>query len=84
MSYMTIHIPDELESRIVAVAERTGRSTDNLILEAISDMADFEEIRLDFADQAETRMDKIASTGETIVWSDMREYLENRAAGKSS
>lgn len=84
MSTTTIRLPDELKARIAAAAERTGKSTHNLILEAISEKADLEERRLAFSDQADARMANIAATGKTIAWADMRRYLEDHAAGKAS
>ena len=39
MSTTTIRLPDELKARIAAAAERTGKSTHTLILEAISEKA---------------------------------------------
>lgn len=84
MSTTTIRLSDELKARIAAAAERTGKSTHSLILEAISEKADLEERRLEISDQAEARMEKIVATGKTVAWSDMRRYLEARAAGKPS
>lgn len=84
MSTTTIRLPDELKARIAAAAERTGKSTHSLILEAISEKADLEERRLEFSDQADARMANIAVTGKTIGWPDMRRYLEDQAAGKAS
>lgn len=84
MSTTTIRLPDELKARIAAAAERTGKSTHSLILEAISDKADLEERRIEFSDQADARMANIAATGKTVAWPDMRRYLEDRAAGKPS
>lgn len=84
MSTTKISLPDDLKARIAAAAERTGKSTDTLILEAISEKMELEERRLKFYDEADTRMAEIEATGETIAWSELRSYLEDRAAGKST
>lgn len=84
MSTTTIRLPDELKARIEAAAERTGKSPHTLILEAISEKAELEERRLAFTDEADSRMTKIISSGETVGWSEMGQYLEDRAAGMSS
>ena len=84
MSSTTISLPDDLTARISAAAERTGKSTHTLILEAISEKVELEESRLEFGDEANARMAKIAATGMTIAWSELRPYLEERATGQPS
>lgn len=82
MSTTTIRLPKELKARVVAAAERAGKTSHSFILEAISDKADQEEQRADFDDVAEKRYAKIVASGKTIAWHEMRTYLEDRAAGK--
>ena len=84
MSTTTIRLPQALKARIEAAAARTGKSAHTLILEAISEKAELEERRLAMNDEADSRMANAESTGETLAWSDMRRYLEDRAAGKFS
>jgi predicted transcriptional regulator len=83
MSTTTIRLPEELKARVVAAAERAGVSAHGFILQAIADKTAQEERRADFHAEAEQRFARIASTGKTIPWSEMRAYLEARAAGIS-
>lgn len=84
MSTTTIRLPQELKARVVAAAKRAGTTAHGFILEAIAEKAAEEERRSDFHDVAETRYSRIASSGKTIPWSEMRAYLENRVAGKKA
>jgi predicted transcriptional regulator len=82
MSTTTIRLSDELKARVAAAAKAGGTTPHNFILEAIAEKADQEERRADFIDEAERRYAAIVETGKTISWTDMRAYLEDRAAGK--
>lgn len=82
MSTTTIRIPDDLKDKITRAAERTGKSPHSFILEAITEKAELEERRADFAEGAEKRYDAIVASGKTIPWAQMRQYLNLRAAGK--
>lgn len=83
MSTTTIRLPDELKARIAIAAERAGKTTHSFILEAIAEKAELEELRADFDAEADARFAKIVSSGETIPWSEMRQYLADRLAGKN-
>jgi predicted transcriptional regulator len=78
----TIRLPADLKARIVSAAERAGKTTHSFILEAIAEKAELEEQRADFDAEADARFAKIAATGEAIPWTEMRQYLEDRVAGK--
>lgn len=82
MPTTTIRLPDELKARIAAAAKRAGTTAHSFILEAITEKTDATERRADFQDIAEKRYAGIAASGETIPWSEMRTYLQNRLAGK--
>lgn len=82
MSTTTIRLPEELKARIASAAERAGKTTHSFILEAIAEKAEQEELRTGFDAEADARFAKIVSSGKTIPWSDMRQYLEDRVAGK--
>lgn len=84
MSTTTIRLPKDLKARVVAAAERAGKTSHSFILEAISEKADQEERRADFNDVAEKRYAKIVASGKTIPWHEMRSYLEDRLAGKTA
>jgi predicted transcriptional regulator len=81
MSTTTIRLPDELKARIAAAAERAGKTPHALILEAIAEKAEETERRSDFYGEAERRFAEIAASGKAIPWSEMRAYLQQRAAG---
>lgn len=79
---ITIHLPHELKARIVSAAERTGKTTHGLILEAIAEKAKQVERRADMDAEADARFASIAASGQTIPWTDMRHYLEECIAGR--
>lgn len=81
MSTTTIRLPEALKARIAAAAKRAGTTPHSFILEAIAEKAEQEERRADFNQVAEERYARIVATGKTIPWSEMRSYLEDRAAG---
>lgn len=82
MPTTTIRLPEDLKGRLARAAEHAGMTSHALILAAIADRVDAEERRHDFYDTAEQRYAEILASGETIPWSKMRAYLENRLAGK--
>ncbi len=82
MSTTTIRLTEELKARVAYAAERAGKTTHSFILEAIAEKAESEEMRASLDDEAAARFAKIVSTGETIPWTDVRQYLIDRAAGK--
>ncbi len=84
MSTTTIRLPPDLKARVAAAAKRAGTSVHSFILEAIAEKADEQERRGDFHDVADKRYSRIAASGKTIRWSEMRTYLENRGAGKKA
>jgi len=76
-------MPDDLKTRVAAAAERAGTTAHSFILEAIAEKADQAERRSDFHELAEQRY-AIVSSGKTIPWNRMREYLQDRLAGKKT
>lgn len=84
MSTTTIRLPEDLKSRVAAAAKRAGVTAHSFILEAIAEKAAQEELRADFDAQAEERYARIAESGKTIPWQEMRSYLEDRVAGKAT
>jgi predicted transcriptional regulator len=81
MPTTTIRLSDELKARVATAAERAGTSAHSFILEAIAEKAEQEERRRNFDDVAERRYAKLVANGRSIPWSEMRRYLEDRAAG---
>jgi hypothetical protein len=52
-------------------------------LKLIAEKAEAEEARASFDAVADARFASIISSGETIPWSEMRQYLSDRIAGKN-
>lgn len=84
MSTTTIRLPDDLKARIAAAAKSAGTTTHAFILEAIAEKAEQAERRADFDAVAEARYARIAATGKTIPWEEMRAYLEARVDGNAA
>ncbi len=84
MSTTTIRLPDELKFRVAAAAKRAGTSTHSFILDAIAKKTEQEDQRADFDADAEDRYARIATSGRTIPWQEMRGYLEERISGKTA
>ena len=82
MSTTTIRLPDDLKARLSKVAKKLGSSSHALILDAISERVEAEERRSAFLTTAEKRYAKLAESGETISWEEMKVYLRNRTSGK--
>jgi predicted transcriptional regulator len=80
----TIRLPAELKARVIAAAGRAGVTSHSLILEAIAQKIEQDELRVEFEKTADDRYAAIVSSGKTIPWSEMRSYLERRIAGKSA
>ena len=84
MSTTTIRLPQDLKARVAAAAKRAGTTAHGFILQAIAEKADEQERRSDFHDVADKRYSRIAASGKTIAWREMRTYLDNRIAGKKA
>ena len=82
MSTTTIRLPEYLKARVAHAAERAGTTSHSFMLEAIVEKADAQDHRADFQDVAEKRYADMITSGESVSWSRMREYLEKRLAGK--
>lgn len=80
----TIRMPDELKARVASAAERAGKTTHGFILEAIAEKTELEDQQANFDAEADARFADILKTGKTIPWSDMRDYLADRLAGKET
>lgn len=78
----TIRLPEELKGRIASAAERAGKTTHSFIIEAITEKAELEEQRAGFDLEADARFSKIVESGNTVAWSDMRTYLQQRVNGE--
>lgn len=83
MTTTTIRLPGELKARVTRAAKRAGITPHNFILTAVAEKTAMEELSADFHDTADRRYSNIAASGRTVPWSEMRKYLDARAAGKS-
>ncbi|MBI4742520.1 MAG: ribbon-helix-helix protein, CopG family [Betaproteobacteria bacterium] len=83
MSTTTIRLPEDLKARVAEAAKRAGTTSHSFILDAIAEKAAQEEQRANFDQVAEERHARIAASGQTIPWHEMRVYLENRIAGNA-
>ena len=83
MSTTTIRIPSDLKERLSKVAENLGSTSHALILDAIAQRVEAEERRNDFLDTAQQRYAKLAESGETIPWEQMKRYLKARVSGQA-
>ena len=83
MSTITLQLEENLNRRLIAAAERLGKSPDALILESIAQMVEEMELDDEFHRVADERWAKILVTGESISWDDARAYLKARAATNS-
>jgi predicted transcriptional regulator len=83
MPTTTIRLPEDLKARVAEAAKRAGTTSHGFILAAIAEKAEQEERRADFDQVAENRYARIAASGETIPWQEMRAFLEERLAGNA-
>jgi predicted transcriptional regulator len=84
MSTTTIRLPADLKARVARAAERAGTTPHSFILDAIAEKTAQEELRGEFYADAEARYEALADSGKTVGWSEMRQYLLRRVAGKKA
>ena len=82
MTTTTIRLPHDLKARVQRAAKRAGTTSHSFILEAIAQKAEQEERRGEFHDTADRRYARIVASGQTITWTEMKRYLQDRLAGK--
>ncbi len=82
MSTTTIRLPDTLKERVAHVAAYCNQTAHSFILDAIAEKAEREEKRQQLEETANLRYANILSSGETIAWDEMRNYLEARLTGQ--
>jgi hypothetical protein len=81
MSATTLRLPAELRERISRLAEESGTTVHNFMLEAIAERVAREELRRGFVNESNNRLANMLANGFGIDWADMRDYLGERAAG---
>ena len=82
MSTTTIRLPEDLKARVARAAKEARTTAHAYILEAITEKAGDDELRSAFHAVAAQRHEDFLADGKTIPWTEMRSYLEARAAGK--
>ena len=83
MPTTTIRLPENLKARVAEAGQRAGTTSRAFILATIAGKAEREERRADFDQVAEDRHARIAASGETIPWQEMRAFLEQHLAGNA-
>ena len=81
MSTTTIRLGDELEARVVAAAERAGKTAHAFMLDAIAHTVEQAELGDNFHRVADERWAKVLATCKTIPWENAKAYLGARARG---
>ncbi len=84
MPTTTLRLPDELKNRIAKLAEKSGKTAHSVMLDAIAQKVEEEELRASFYGEADARFAKIIESGAGIPWHDMRAYIQTRASGKTA
>jgi predicted transcriptional regulator len=82
MSTTTLRLPDDLKARIAKLAKKTGKTPHSVMLEAIAQKVEEEELRAAFHGEVDARFAEMIKSGAGIPWHDMRAYLKVRASGK--
>lgn len=82
MSTTTLRIPPDLRDRLARLAAKAGRTPHSLMLDAITQKVEEEELRASFTEEADARFAEMVASGVGIPWHDMRAYLKARAANK--
>ena len=84
MSTTTLRLPDELKARIARLAKKSGKTPHSVMLDAIAQRVEEEELRASFHVEADARLAEMMESGAGIPWHDMRAYLKTRASGKQA
>jgi len=82
MSTTTIRLEEELKERVVAAAERAGKTQHAFILDAIAQRVEQVELDDELRRVAQKRWAKVLETGKTVSWDSARVYLEARSRGE--
>jgi predicted transcriptional regulator len=84
MSTTTLRLPADLKVRIARLAEKSGKTPHSVMLDAIAQKVEEEELRASFHAEADARFAEMMQSGAGIPWHDMRTYLKSRAGGKTA
>jgi len=78
----TIRIEDDLKNRVLAAAEKAGKTAHAFMMDAIARTVEQAELDNAFHALAEERWANICSTGKSVAWEDAKVYLVARANGE--
>jgi predicted transcriptional regulator len=78
----SLKLPDELKRRIAQLVEGSDRSAHALMIEAIEQAAQREELRRRFGDEAAQSEKASLQSGKAYDAAEAFKYLESRARGR--
>lgn len=82
MTTTTIRIEDSLKARVASAAERAGKTTHAFIRDAIAQTVEQAETDDEIHRLAEARWTNILTSGTTVSWDDVRNWLSARSRGE--
>jgi predicted transcriptional regulator len=82
MSTTSFRLPDDLKATIERLASQTGQSSHSYAIDALRRQTEQDEADIDFHAEARSRLEEWKRTGMSVPWSEVRQYLTDRAAGK--
>lgn len=82
MSTTTYRLPDDLKATIDRLAAETGQTSHAYAVDALRRQTEADEVRLAFHAEARARLEEFQRTGMSVPWSEVRQYLTDRIAGK--
>lgn len=82
MGTTTIRIDEKTKARVSAAAKRAGTTTHALMLEAILEKVEREELAAQFHQVGDERWAKLLASGKAVSWEDAKTYLKARAQGE--
>ncbi|WP_077001879.1 CopG family ribbon-helix-helix protein [Variovorax sp. KK3] len=84
MSTTTIRLDEDLRVRVAHAAEITGKSPHAFIVEAVVRLLEQAEAEEELHQVAQKRWANLLETGKSVAWSDLKEYVGARAAGREA
>lgn len=82
MSTTTIRLPEDLKARVAKLADAAGLTAHGFMLRAIEEQTAEAEAQAAMHRAATGRLRTFRRSGEAIPWSEVRQYLADRATGK--
>jgi predicted transcriptional regulator len=79
----TLKLPDDLNARIVPLAESEGKTPHAWMVEALEAQAELAELRRSFIEGALASAAEVDAGGSLYAMADVHAYIRARAAGKT-